>query len=174
VIIKQHTQGIDFFSFAPAANNSHVYDNLVNHIQILDRYIPYYLEKADKLIKLSEQNSTYIPHQKIDIFNKMYQHGLLQTEQQLIKALKLDQRNRFIAGDVVISKREMDCLKALMQGMTCKEAAQAIHLSPRTVEAHIKNMKRKLHCRNLPQLVAHCFKHGLLHPDIDIDASQGL
>ena len=46
-------------------------------------------------------------------------------------------------GHLYLTQREADCIYFLVQGMTIKEAAEALLLSPRTVEFYLKRIKDK-------------------------------
>jgi DNA-binding CsgD family transcriptional regulator len=54
----------------------------------------------------------------------------------------------------ILSKREKECLQYLTRGMTAKQIARILNLSPRTIEFYIENMKNKLECHNRIELVA--------------------
>ena len=53
----------------------------------------------------------------------------------------------------VFSKREMECLDYLLQGYTFKMIGRAMGLSPRTIEAYVKNMRLKVGAKNKKALV---------------------
>ena len=50
--------------------------------------------------------------------------------------------------DNVVTKRELECIKLLMQGQTAKQIAKNLNISYRTVEAHFQNIKLKTCCKN--------------------------
>ena len=52
-----------------------------------------------------------------------------------------------------LSKREIQTLKLFLQGYTITQAANAIHLSPRTIENHLTNLKNKLNCDSKSELI---------------------
>ena len=54
---------------------------------------------------------------------------------------------------IYLTAREEECAIYLMQGSTLKEIAQALDLSPRTVEFYLKNIKNKLNCRTKFQMM---------------------
>jgi DNA-binding CsgD family transcriptional regulator len=45
-----------------------------------------------------------------------------------------------------LSEREKECLQQLLLGKTAAEIGQSLHLSPRTVESYLENLKEKLSC----------------------------
>ena len=62
----------------------------------------------------------------------------------------------YIGDDIsenYLSKRQLSCAKLLLAGMTQKEIAFHLGLSPRTIETYIENIKLKLHCRNKAALI---------------------
>jgi DNA-binding NarL/FixJ family response regulator len=50
--------------------------------------------------------------------------------------------------DTLLSSREQDVLRLLAEGMTDREIATALAISPRTVESHVSSVLRKLGVRN--------------------------
>ena len=50
--------------------------------------------------------------------------------------------------DAVLSSREQEVLRLLAEGMTDREIAAALSISPRTVESHVSSVLRKLGVRN--------------------------
>ncbi len=56
-------------------------------------------------------------------------------------------------GKNYFTRREAQCMMQLLHGKTFKLTAEALNLSPRTVEYYVKNMKDKLGCRTKPQLI---------------------
>ena len=53
-----------------------------------------------------------------------------------------------------VSDREAQVLQLVAQGLSNKEIATRLHLSPRTVEKHVESLLRKLGARSRTQLVA--------------------
>jgi FixJ family two-component response regulator len=54
-----------------------------------------------------------------------------------------------------LSEREREVLALIVQGLTNKEIAKALQLSPRTVESHRANVFAKLECDSLAQMIRH-------------------
>lgn len=49
---------------------------------------------------------------------------------------------------IELSPKESLCIRYLMQGMTAKQTAKALGISPRTVETHLENIRYKTQCSN--------------------------
>lgn len=58
-----------------------------------------------------------------------------------------------------LTTRELQCIDYLLQGLNNKNIAIKLHLSTRTVEAYIENIKEKLCCRNKIELIIKLTKH---------------
>jgi DNA-binding CsgD family transcriptional regulator len=54
---------------------------------------------------------------------------------------------------IYFTPREAECVAYVIQGYTHPQAAQELKLSKRTVEFYIKNVRRKLNCRNKEELI---------------------
>lgn len=54
--------------------------------------------------------------------------------------------------------REMEILELLGRGLTTKEIAQRIHVSPKTVGNHSENIKKKLNLQNINELILYAAK----------------
>jgi DNA-binding NarL/FixJ family response regulator len=77
------------------------------------------------------------------------------------EAVGNDLINRFAAGDAYVSSdpihslsnRELQILLMIGKGISTREAAEALHLSIKTVESHRQRIKRKLNLSSGAQLV---------------------
>lgn len=59
-----------------------------------------------------------------------------------------------------LSRREIDVLKQLADGLTSKETSNALNISPHTVNFHVRNAIAKLGARNTTSAVARAMKMG--------------
>jgi LuxR family transcriptional regulator, transcriptional regulator of spore coat protein len=67
------------------------------------------------------------------------------------------------SGVPALTAREQQVLELVAQGLSAKEAAQAIDIAPRTVERHIENVRLKIRARNRTHMVTVALELGLLH-----------
>ena len=65
----------------------------------------------------------------------------------------------------LLTPREKEILKMMVNGSTTKEIAYDLDISPRTVEAHRKNMMGKLQVVDIPMLVRCAIVHSLVPLD---------
>ena len=66
-----------------------------------------------------------------------------------------------LEAEPYVTKTESLCLTWCSEGKTDREIAQITGRSPRTVQAHIRNLQLKLGAHNRAQLVAEAFRRGL-------------
>jgi DNA-binding NarL/FixJ family response regulator len=65
----------------------------------------------------------------------------------------------------ILSQREREVLQLLAEGKTTKQAAMALHISPKTVEVHRLNLMNKLEIDNIAQLTKYAIQEGLTEPE---------
>jgi DNA-binding NarL/FixJ family response regulator len=64
-----------------------------------------------------------------------------------------------------LSMRERQILEMVVRGHSSAAIAQAVHLSPKTIETYRSRMMAKLGVRNVTELVRHAVRHGLIDAD---------
>jgi len=61
-----------------------------------------------------------------------------------------------------ITEREQDVIRLLGEGLSVKEIADQLCISPRTVESHKNNLLEKLELRNTVALIKYGIQHKLI------------
>lgn len=64
-------------------------------------------------------------------------------------------------SEVRLTEREADVLRFVVEGLTARQIAGRLTLSPRTVENHVQHLLRKLDLSNRAALVRYAIEHGL-------------
>ena len=64
--------------------------------------------------------------------------------------------------DSPLTNKEREVLVLLTQGLSSKEAAQRLQLSPQTIDVHRKNIMKKLDIHNVPGLVRWALRTGII------------
>jgi DNA-binding NarL/FixJ family response regulator len=65
-------------------------------------------------------------------------------------------------GPHYFSKRELEVIEALCEGLTTAEIAEKLFISPRTVETHKQNLLEKTESRSSVELALYAIKNGLI------------
>jgi DNA-binding NarL/FixJ family response regulator len=60
-----------------------------------------------------------------------------------------------------LTERESDVVRLVVEGLTARQIATRLVLSPRTVENHVQNVLRKLHLHSRAALVRYAIEQGL-------------
>lgn len=79
----------------------------------------------------------------------------------------LDSLHQYLAkpsGSHQLSKREMEVLTLIAEGLVQKQIATELSISVHTVSEHIHNLYEKLNVPNAPAAVAKAYKTGLFDP----------
>ncbi len=63
---------------------------------------------------------------------------------------------------MTLTCREREILKLVAEGHSCREIAEYLYISPKTVETHRSHVKKKLNFRTTAELVAFALKKGLI------------
>jgi DNA-binding NarL/FixJ family response regulator len=66
-----------------------------------------------------------------------------------------------LEGTRRLTEREADVLRLVVDGLTARQIATRLVLSPRTVENHVQNVLRKLRLRSRAALVRYAIENGL-------------
>lgn len=74
------------------------------------------------------------------------------------------------AGFESLTKREAECLVAILEGKTAKGTARDLGISPKSVESYVDNVKMKFDCYTRKQLFEKAFAAGL----IDVISAEAL
>lgn len=135
IALKQ-PDSIEYYCFATTRSNTTIVNNFyINNLDLLLQYGAFFKERADSLIKMGEKNKI-ITTKSIN----------LSEENNSINSL---QRKHSSA----LSNRQFHCATFLLKGLSQKEIALQLNISPRTVETHLNNLKIKLACRNKSELI---------------------
>jgi DNA-binding CsgD family transcriptional regulator len=73
-----------------------------------------------------------------------------------------------------LSRRELEVLRLVSVGRTNREIAQALFLSPRTVDMHVRNILTKLGCRSRTEATRRAVELGLLESQLSSRVLTGL
>lgn len=133
-IIRYQPEGIEYFGFAT---------DIANHLIVNCFYL---------------QNLEWL-NQFCDFFKEQARDLIAKFERDKIILSEYIEKKPFVAPQIITTKtsvltnRQIACSRLLLQGLTVKEIAAKLFLSPRTVETHLNTIKDKLDCRNKTELI---------------------
>ena len=65
-------------------------------------------------------------------------------------------------NNINITPRELEILDLLSRGLSSKEIAEKLFISPHTVEYHRRQMLKKTDSKNIAELIGNVFRLGIL------------
>ncbi len=86
------------------------------------------------------------------------------SERVLLGFLNPGESTDPVGRDERLSGREREVVQLLVEGMTNKEAATALGISPKTVDAHRTNIMRKLEIHSVAALVRYAVRNKIIDP----------
>jgi DNA-binding CsgD family transcriptional regulator len=158
--------GIELYFFGTTLENRSAVSLYLSNMDLLERFIVYFKDKAAPLIAEAEKHKLILPKswsKPVDedetaaIFKKNSIDRFAFEDETIIRHFHLDKTT-------TLSKRELEAAQLLLAGKTAKEAGEILFVSQRTIEAHWNNLKDKLHCRTKAELINKLLKLGL-NPD---------
>jgi DNA-binding NarL/FixJ family response regulator len=84
------------------------------------------------------------------------------AKDSLNEKAKIPNTDNNIITDSILSKREIEILKLIVNGSSNKEIGDILFISPKTVETHRNNIMKKLDVHNTASLVKKAIKSGLV------------
>ncbi|MEX2550293.1 MAG: response regulator transcription factor [Nitriliruptoraceae bacterium] len=69
--------------------------------------------------------------------------------------------SREATGAQPLTEREHEVLQHVARGYTYREVGEQLHISPKTVENHVRNILDKLHLSRRQELIRYAVEHGI-------------
>lgn len=86
-----------------------------------------------------------------------------QATQSIMMDLVKNKGKSSAPDPVHITERELEVLQMIVKEYTNQEIAEKLYISPRTVDAHRRNLLQKTGARNTAGLVKYAFQNGLVN-----------
>ena len=107
-----------------------------------------------------EKDEKGIPQKTIVTAMDITDH--LHTNESLGKVLKETRQRRHKKVLKSLTKREVEIIRLLAEGMSTKGIAEHLNRSFHTIETHRGNIKHKLGCKNVAEIAAMGYRMGLV------------
>jgi len=154
-ICKDRGSYVDIFCFYTKASKQAANQFYINHMNILEKFSDYFLEKAVPIISKGSINKLWTPKSYLNVTKMSSSEKSFTSKSDLKKFLiKIDNGAvHDTCNSVHLTKRELDCLRHLMEGKSGKQIGKLLNISPRTVETHLNRLKTKFNCRTRLEIV---------------------
>lgn len=150
IINKKHNEA-EGFGFFTGTQNSQIYHFYFNEQPILKSFIDYFKSEMKKDLNEMKRDPVNLALLKKQSF---FPPKIDETISNLKRTLFFQSIGKKVDWlmSLSFSEREKDILKILKKGKTAKDIASLLHISHRTVEKILENIKNKLHCERRSEI----------------------
>lgn len=136
-------------------NDSDFYYSIENSLNQYYSETSYYLQFQEEISKLSISiiNQKFKFHKNLNYFLGIILLVLFMSLLFLLKKLKGKKKQEIINEVSILTNQEKKVAKLICNGMSNKEIATNLFISPSTVKTHIRNLYSKLEISNREQLI---------------------
>ena len=134
------------YIFGANRENHEINNFYAGNIDLLQRFIHFFTDQAQKILKTAEENKIYLPSpQKINTerVNNIVLSN--QVRKEFIESTKI---NRYFilneSDDLYLTQRQAECAKLFVNGFTAKQISKTIGISHRTIEGYLLDIKQKI------------------------------
>ncbi len=155
-LIQKEPECYEYYHFASDENNKKVHDQyLIDNIPYLKRFIQYFKDKSQILMKQVDKKRIFLPEKPLD-FIIQSENIVLSDIDSYKKFIDQTEIKRYYLGNefpnIYLTKQEIHCIHFLMKGHTFKRISNNLKIAERTVINHITNVRKKLGCKTLCEL----------------------
>ncbi len=132
-------------------------------------------ENEKQFVKLKEKHQTlcvgliytFCPPDKLKKFDALiyFTDKDVRIQNTIKSILKTQQSNSLSSSDTSLTKREKQVLKLLVDGNTTKQIADTLFISAHTVNAHRKNIMKKLDIKTVSGLTIYAVLNNIVNLD---------
>jgi two-component system NarL family response regulator len=102
------------------------------------------------------------PRELVESLNNLF-HGGAPMSPKIARKVIQEFQEKTVAGDKdLLSQREKVIVKGIEQGLTYKNIAEKLHISPHTVHTHIKNIYEKLQAKDRIEAISKARRKGII------------
>jgi DNA-binding CsgD family transcriptional regulator len=163
-IIRPGSGYYEVFDFATEKNNAKINDIYLNNLPLFERFFFYFRDRGNPLIQ-EAYNQRIKPLDLMKKWNPDVQNSNQKTD-SVEKFLKQTQTKRYYINisnvDVYLTRKEVECIYWAVLGKSAEEIGMISGSSKRTTEIHLNNIKKKLMCSKISQVIKIVVDSGLL------------
>lgn len=111
------------------------------------------------VVKDSVADEILVAIEKVVNGGKFFSREVIDTALNSYKEIKEDKKRK---EDIQLTKREIEVLNDISDGLKSQEIAEKLFISERTVEAHRGNIMKKLQAKNMAELIKKAMTLGLI------------
>lgn len=154
-IFRQLPDSVELWGFAGTKEDINLPNLFVDDIELLKDYTTYFNQKANHLINPSDKSKFAIYKNHQPLLSEFEDIHHLKQLNEFIQRTNHNKHPIVTLGgkEIILSKRENECLLQLAFRKTSKEIANELKISEKTADQYIKNAKQKLACDTRSELI---------------------
>lgn len=163
-IIRNHKNSCDFYHFGATRDKYLSPEHFIRNLPLLYHFINYFHNRAGALIKKAEATRITLPNLNTKDISLPDKQKFPDKKTFLDFLKKTEVRRLYLGQDydnAYLTRKEIKVINFLISGNRSSDISEDMHVSQRTVEVHIGNIKNKFKCRSLFDLG---YKLGTLGP----------
>jgi two-component system response regulator DegU len=86
----------------------------------------------------------------------------IQPELTSLLKMKLEEKSKYVEADDTLTKREIEVLKLIAEGLFNKEIAYTLAISEKTVKNHVSNIFKKINVSDRTQAAVYAIKNNFV------------
>lgn len=143
--VVKHPDVTYLYIFATTRDNQAINNFYSQNIDLFKRFMLYFNDKAENLIKEAENNRIYLPTDRTVDESRVINLNVSAPERKMFyEQTKIDKFYLLNeSSDIYLTKKQAECSAYLLAGATAKQCAKKLGLSYRTVESYINDIKNK-------------------------------
>lgn len=154
-IIQRNEDNCEFYFFSGSVKDTWLGNFYLNNIDLLEKFILYFKDSANLLLKKAEKNRIIYPKNsnikelKVNVIDS----DLTKLRTDFLRDINADEPIQHVDTANLLSTREKEVALNILQGRTANETSTHLFISRKTVERHLENIRKKLGCQNKTELI---------------------
>jgi DNA-binding CsgD family transcriptional regulator len=156
-IYQKQKNYIEGWAFGTDRNNDQILDLYLNKVAFLKKFIIYFNQCTQGVIDIRDKDQLIQTEHNLIFEQQKEVNKDVRSLRALLNKINHDKvLLRLPEKNVLLSKRETECLVLLCRGKTVKGIGQVLDISPRTVESYINKIKAKTGCAYKSDIISLC------------------
>lgn len=130
----------DSFGFATSTHNETILNSYFTNLDLIKKFVKYFRRDAASILHQAERHKIILP------LNEDTTSYLYRSEKLKLFLMSENPSEK-------LTPRQLECTHLVMKGMSAKQIADELKISPRTVEIYLNEIKRRLRCKSRTELI---------------------
>jgi DNA-binding CsgD family transcriptional regulator len=152
-LYRWHSTYCELFQFYTASNAEGIETFYLNNLDMLERFAIYFVHTAHHLILQADKDKIIKPWRDPFTANPTYEEQHFGKQQFIADTMPKQIFYSINGREIKLTQRDLHCASLLLKGKTARSMAQTLHLSQRSVESRLENLRLKTLCADRYELI---------------------